>query len=62
MCTHVSGPNFQEKKIFHYKFLIQFFMCLYLDACFLYCKGILAFIIGHIMVQEILCNNYEAQE
>ena len=53
MLTHVFGPNFQEK-FFHFNFLIQFLIHLYLGA-FLYYKGILAFIFEH-MVQEILCN------
>ena len=43
-----------RKKTFN--FLIQSFIYLYLDTCFLYYKGILAFIFEHIMVQEILCN------
>ena len=42
-------PNFQEK-IFHFNFLIQLFIYLYLDTCFLYYKGIRAFIFEH-MVQ-----------
>ena len=55
MRTHVFGPNFDEK-IFRFNFLIQVFIYLYSDTCFLYYKGILAFIFEHIMVQEILCN------
>ena len=43
-------------KIFHFKFLIQYFIHLYLDTCVLYFEGILALIFEHIMVQEILCN------
>ena len=54
MLTHVFGPNFQEK-FFHFNFLIQFLIHLYLDT-FLYYKGILAFSFEHIMIQEILCN------
>ena len=55
MHTHILGPNFQEK-VFHFNFLIQFSIYLYLDTCFLYYRGILAFIFEHIMVQEILVN------
>ena len=44
-----------RKKIFHFNVLIKFFINLYLDAWFLYYKGILAFIFEP-MVQEILCN------
>ena len=54
-CIHVLGPSFQEKNL-SFQFLIQFMTYLYLDTCFLYYKGILAFIFEHIMVQEILCN------
>ena len=36
-----------EKKPFHFNFLIQLFIYLYLDTCFLYYKGILAFIFEH---------------
>ena len=61
MCTHIFGPNFQEK-IFRFKFLTQFFIYLYLGIWFLYYKGILAFILDYIMIQEILCNNYKTQE
>ena len=50
------GPKFSGKKILHFNCLIQFFICLYLDTCFLYYKGILAFIFEHIIVQEILWN------
>ena len=50
MCTHIFGPNFQKKKSFGLKFLIQLFI--YLDTRgFLYYKGILAFIFEHIIVQ-----------
>ena len=52
--THVFGTNFQEKVSF--TFFIQLFIYLYLDSCFLYYKGILAFVFEHIMAQEILCN------
>ena len=52
MRTHAFGPNFQGKKAFN--FLSQLFIYLYLDTCFLYYKGILAFIFEHIMAQEIL--------
>ena len=45
-----------KKKYFLLIFLIQFFIYLCLDTCFLYYKGMLAFIFEHIMVQEILCN------
>ena len=31
MRTHVFGPNFQEKKIFHVNFSIQFLVYLYLE-------------------------------
>ena len=55
MCTHIFGPNFQGKNLILI-FKIQLFIYLYLDTCFLYCKGILAFIFEHIMVQEILRN------
>ena len=54
MRTHVFGPNFQGKKSF-LKFKYAF-IYLYLDTCFLYYKGILAFIFEHIMAQEILWN------
>ena len=50
------GAKLPGEKFFHFNFSIQFFMYLYLDACFLYYKGILAFIFDHIMIQEILCN------
>ena len=57
MCTHVFGPNFQEKnlalKFFQFDYL---FIYLYSSTCFWYFKRILAFIFEHIMVQEILCN------
>ena len=56
------GPKLSGKIIFHFNFLIQFLIYLHLDTCFLYYKGILAFIFEHIMVQEILCNNYKTQE
>ena len=56
MSTYVLGPNFQGKNSFILIFQFNFFMYLYLDACFLYYKGILAFIFDHIMIQEILCN------
>ena len=46
MHTHIFGPNFQEKT---FNFLIQFFIYLYLGT-FLYYKGILAFILKHIMI------------
>ena len=45
-----------REKILCFNFLIQLFIYLYLDTCFLDYKGILAFIFEHIMVQEILCN------
>ena len=54
--THVFDPNFQEKKSFVWIFVIQLFIYLHLDACFLYYKGILAFLFERIMAQEILCN------
>lgn len=38
------------KKYFVLIFLIQIFICLHLGTCFLYYKGILAFIFKHIMV------------
>ena len=59
--THVLGPNFQEKKSC-FNFLIQCFIYLYLGTCFLYHKGIVTFVFEHIMVQDILHNNYKAQE
>ena len=49
MYTHIFGPNFQEKKSC-VLILIQLFIYLYLDTCFLYYKGILAFIFEHIVV------------
>ena len=52
-------PHFWPKlsgKKFCFSILIQFFIYLYLDTCFLYYKEILAFIFEQIMVQEILCN------
>ena len=55
VCTHIFAQTFREK-IFHFNFLIQFLIYLHLDTCFLYYKGILAFIFENIMVQEILCN------
>ena len=56
MHTHIFGPNFQEKISFVLIFKFNYFVLRYL---FLYYKGILAFIFDHIMVQEILCNNYK---
>ena len=56
-CTlgiHIFGPKSQEK-IFHFNFLIQLFIYIQI-TCFLYYKGILAFIVEHFMVQEVLCN------
>ena len=47
MHIRVFGPNFQGEKILHFNFLIQFFIYLYLDTCFLYYKRILAFIFEH---------------
>ena len=62
MCSHVLGPNFQEKN-FCYNFLIQLFIYLYLDTCFLYYKGILAFIFEPTTIRESLRNQYhETQE
>ena len=52
-------PHFWSKlsgKNFRFNFLIQFFIYLHLDSCFLYYKGILAFIFEHIMVEEVLRN------
>ena len=46
MCPHF-WPKLSGEKIFHFNFLIQFFTYLYLDTCFLYYKGILAFIFEH---------------
>ena len=54
MHIRVFGPNFQGEKILHFNFLIQFFIYLYLDTCFLYYKRILASIFEYIIVQEIL--------
>ena len=48
------AQTFRKKSRFN--FSIQLFINLYLDTCFLYYKGILAFIFEHIMVQEILCS------
>ena len=53
MRTQVFGQT-SRKKIFHFNFLIQLFTYLYFDICFLYYKGILAFIFEDIMVPEIL--------
>ena len=61
MYTHIFGPNFQEKKSC-VLILIQLFIYLYLDTCFLYYKGVLAFIFEHIVVPEILRNKYKTQE
>ena len=30
--THIYWPKLSRKKIFHFNFLIQFFICLYLEA------------------------------
>ena len=32
MCTNVFGPNFQGKKIFHFNFLIQLFIYLFIET------------------------------
>ena len=48
MHSHVFGPNFQEK-IFRFNFFISI-IYLFIDT-FVYYKGILAFILYHIMVQ-----------
>ena len=32
MGTHIFSPNFQEKKNFHFSFLIQLFIYLYLET------------------------------
>ena len=48
-------PKLSGRKIFRFNLLIQLCIYLYLDTCFLYYKGILAFIFEH-MIQEILCN------
>ena len=55
MHTHIFGPNFQGKKSFVLIFN-SIFIYLDLDTCFLYDKGILAFIFEHIMVEEVLRN------
>ena len=62
--AHVFGPNFQKKKIFHFDFLIQLFINLYWDICFLYYKGILAFIFERIIYKKFVyvTNNYKTQE
>ena len=52
--THVSGPSFQGKN-FCFNFLNSI-IYFYLDTCFVYYKGILAFIFEHIVVPEIVCN------
>ena len=54
MYTHVFGPSFQDKKIFCFNFLIQFFVYLYLDTCFLYYKGILAYVLFCIWILLLL--------
>ena len=58
MCNELPRfwPKLSGTIIFHFNFLIQFLIYLHLDTCFLYYKGILAFIFEHIMVQGILCN------
>ena len=53
-CAHTFLAQTFRGKIFHFNFLIQVFIYLYLDACFCI-KGILAFIFEHTMAEEILC-------
>ena len=48
-------PKILGKEIFPFNFLIQLFIYLYLGTCFLYSKGILAFIVEP-MLQEIVCD------
>ena len=60
--THIFGPNFQEKK-FRFNFLIQCFIHLYLDTCFLYYKGILAFILNVLWYKKFyITDHYKTQE
>ena len=49
MRAHVFGPNFQGKKFFHFNFLIQLFIYLYLETCFLYYKRILHLFLTYFM-------------
>ena len=57
-------PKFSGKKIFCFNFLIQLFIYLYLDTCFLCNKGILAFIFEHILWYKkfYVTNNSKTQE
>ena len=43
-CNPHFWPRLSGKKVFHFNFLIQSFIYLYLDTCFLYYKGTSAFI------------------
>ena len=55
-CAPMFSAQTFRKKIFRFNFFNSIFIYLYLGTCFLYYKGILAFIFEH-MLQEILCNN-----
>ena len=57
-CTLMFLAQTFRKKILHLNFLIQLFIYLSLDTCFLYYKGILTFIFEYIMIQEILCKKW----
>ena len=48
-------PKLSGKNVLIFKFN-YLFIYLYLDTWLLYYKGIVAFIFGHVMVQEILRN------
>ena len=55
-------PKLSAKKSFVLIFKSNYlFIYLYLDTCFLYYKGILAFSFEHIVVQEILCDKTQEQ-
>ena len=51
------------QKNFHFNFFNQLCIYLYLDTCFLYYKGILAFVFNILWYKKIyVTNNYKTQE
>ena len=56
VCTQVFRPNFRENSI-SFKFFNSIFIYLYLDTCFLYYKGILAFIFEHVWYKRSYVTN-----
>ena len=59
MRTQFVGPNFQGKKIFHFNFLIQLFIYLYVDTCF---GNFNAYSLTLWYKKFYVTNNYKTQE